>query len=120
MPPETQLVIRRLLTNLAEMKVNDNTPRCVIRLIELTNVALCRHHRIALRNKVSLLVKPYPLKDCARSFAGPVKSEETVKVKLKRLPNPIPIREENEAHPGEQEVEAGGARITLSTSKVIY
>ena len=48
MPPETQEMIGQLLTNLTLMDINYNTPRYVIHLAKLTNMAVCHYHRVAL------------------------------------------------------------------------
>ena len=99
---EDRQEIEKLLTELAEMNLDNNRKRCVVKLLKLTDMAVCTYQRKQVQEKVRLLVTPRPLKDSAGRSASPIIKEDATKVKLEELPAQVIIRDKRRITRGQK------------------
>ena len=88
--------IEKLLTELAEMNLDNNRDRCVVKLLKLTDMAVCTCQRKQVQEKVRLLT------DSAGRSASPIIKEYATKVKLDKLPDQIVIKDERRTTRGQK------------------
>ena len=96
--------IGELLTELAAMKFENNTQRCVDELSKLVEMAVCSCQREKVQKEVSLLVPPDPLH---------------IRVKVEELPGHTFIRDERRTTEG-QEAQAVVSPVTHLTRNITY
>ncbi len=101
------------------MDIDYNTSSCVTELDKLIEKAVCRDQCGKLKNIVNLLKQPDPLEDSARPSAGPIKKEETIKVKVEELPSRILTRDESRTIEG-QKVQDVAAPVVILTGKITF
>ena len=86
---EKQQEIKQLLTQLAEMNIQTNAPKCVIDgLRKLIDLAICHNQCKDLHEGVDQLVLPEPPKDSANPSDGPIPENNIPKFKFEEVPDP--------------------------------
>ena len=116
---EDRQEIEKLLTKLAEMNLDNNRKRCRVKLLKLTDMAVCTCQRKKVQEEVRLLVPSRPLKDSAGRSASPTIKEDATKAKLEELPAQIIIRDKRRTTGG-RKAQAVVSSVTLSTSNITF
>ena len=99
---EDRQEIEKLLTELAKMNLDNNRKRCRVRLLKLTDMAVCTYQRKKVQEKVRLIVPPRPLKDSAGRSASSIIKEDAINIKLEELPAQIIIRDKRRTTRGQK------------------
>jgi hypothetical protein len=108
----TEKVTRQLLIDLDEMDVTDS-PRWVIHLAKLTNLAVCGYQRTSIRNEVGRLGQP----ELPKGSMQTLMSEDSITGMVKKMVSHILERDESKTH---RDQEISEVNATTPANRIAY